>query len=95
VSQRPVDDVGQDGLDDGVLPVGDVGLRRRLGAVGEERVVSPDREQLIELGAVTDSTHDQPRGDRRLGRRECGELNSATSASLISSPVSGSTTAPG
>jgi hypothetical protein len=41
VRQGAVDDVGQDGLDDGVLAVGDVGLRGRLGAVGQERVVPP------------------------------------------------------
>jgi hypothetical protein len=37
VSQRPVDQVGEHGLDDRVPAVGDVGLRGRLGAVGEQR----------------------------------------------------------
>jgi hypothetical protein len=41
VGQRAVDDVGQDALDDGVLPMGDVGLRGVFGAVGEERMVPP------------------------------------------------------
>jgi hypothetical protein len=41
MGQRSVDDVGQDGLDDRVLAVGDVGLGGVLGAVGEERVVPP------------------------------------------------------
>ena len=45
----------------------------RLGAVGEERVVPPDREQLIEAGAVADPAHDQPGGDRVLGGGERGE----------------------
>ena len=65
-------------------------------AVGQERVVPPDREQLVELGLVPDPAHDQPGGDRVLGGGERGEpVISATSASEISSPVSGSVTAPG
>ena len=68
----------------------------RLGAVGQERVVAPDREQFVDLGPVTDPAHDQPGGDRVGGGGERGELaTSATSASEISSPVSGSRTAPG
>src|SRR6266702_6589726 len=44
VGQWPVDEIGEDGFDDRVPTVGDVGLRGRLGAVCEERMVSPDRE---------------------------------------------------
>ena len=96
VRQRSVDQVGEHGLDDGVPAVGDVGSRSGLGAVGEERVVPPDREQLIEAGLVADPAHDQPGGHWLLGGGERGERGiSATSASLISSPVSGSWTAPG
>ena len=40
--QRPVDEVGEDGLDDRVLAVGDVGGRGRFRVVGEERGVAPD-----------------------------------------------------
>lgn len=55
------------------MSVGDVGGCGRLGAVGEERVVAPDREQLGELGPVPDPAHDQPGGDRPLGGGERGE----------------------
>src|SRR4029079_7258324 len=34
-----------------------------LDAVGEERVVPPDREQFRGVGPVTDPAHDQPGGD--------------------------------
>lgn len=39
--ERAVDEVGEDGFDDRVPAVGDVGLRGRLVVVGEERVVAP------------------------------------------------------
>ena len=71
--QRSVDQVGEDGLDDRVPAVGDVSDRSGLGAVGEERVVPPDREQLVEAGLVTDPAHDQPGGDGLLGGGERGE----------------------
>ena len=35
--QRPVDEVGEHGFDDGVAAVGDIGSRGRLHGVGEER----------------------------------------------------------
>jgi hypothetical protein len=95
VSQRPVDQVGEHGLDDRVPAVGDVGLRGRLGAVGEQRVVAPDREQFLGAGAVTDPAHDQPAVTGRLVEANAVNATSATSASEISCPVSGSTTAPG
>ena len=50
--QGSVDQVGEGGLDDGVAAVDDVGDHSGLGAVGEERMVPPDREQLIEAGPV-------------------------------------------
>ena len=73
VRQGPVDQVGEHGFDDCVLTVGQVSLRGRLGAVGEERVVAPDGEQLGQLGLVADPAHDQPGGDRVLGGGERGE----------------------
>jgi len=56
MGQRSVDQVGEDGLDDRMLAVGDVGLRGRLGVVGQERVITPDREKFIEFGAVADAS---------------------------------------
>ena len=41
VGQRAVDQVGEHGFDDRVPAVGDVRVRGRLGAVGEERVMAP------------------------------------------------------
>jgi hypothetical protein len=40
VGQGSVDQVGEDGFDDGVLAVGDVGLGGREVGVGEERVIA-------------------------------------------------------
>jgi hypothetical protein len=45
VGQGAVDEVGEGGFDDGVAAVGDIGVGGRLGGVGEERVIPPDREQ--------------------------------------------------
>ena len=95
--QRSVDQVGEHGLDDRVPTVGDVSGGDWLESIGEERMVPPDREQLIEAGAVSDPAHDQPGGHRVRGV-EANAVNtgiSATSASEIHSPVSGSVTAPG
>jgi hypothetical protein len=75
VREGPVDQVGEDGLDDRVPPVGQVGLDGGFGAVGQERVVAPDREQLGELVLVPDPPHDQPGGDRMLGGAERGEAD--------------------
>jgi hypothetical protein len=50
MGQWSVDQVGEHGLDDRVPAVGDVGGGGRLIAVGQERVVTPHREQLLELG---------------------------------------------
>jgi hypothetical protein len=55
-----VDQVGEHGLDDRVPAMGEIGLDRGFGAVGEERVVAPDREQLLGGGAVPDPAHDHP-----------------------------------
>ena len=64
---RAVDRVGEDRLADGVLAVGDVGLRGGLVVVGQERVVAPDREQrvllMMQVVAVLDPAHDQPSSD--------------------------------
>lgn len=73
MGEGSVDQVGEDGFDDGVSAVGDVGGRCRLEAVGEERVVAPDREQFVEPGPVADSAHDQPCGHGMAGRAERGE----------------------
>ena len=43
MGDRSVDQVGEDGFDDGVATVGDVGGRGRFDTVGEEWVVAPDR----------------------------------------------------
>ena len=48
--QRSVDQVGEHGLDNRVAAMDQVGLDGRLGAVGQERVVPPDRE----LGCLGD-----------------------------------------
>ncbi len=48
MGQWAIDEIGEHGFDDRVPTVGDVGLRGRLGVVGEERMVSPDGEQFIE-----------------------------------------------
>jgi hypothetical protein len=45
--QRPCLEVGDDLLDDGVRAVRGFGLEHGLGGVGEDRVVSPGREQLL------------------------------------------------
>ena len=47
VGQGSVDQIGEGGFDDGVAAVGDVGVGGRLGGVGEERVIPPDREQAV------------------------------------------------
>ena len=61
--QRPVDQVGEHGFDDGVLAVGDVGLLDGQVGVGEERVIPPDREQRVGVAGVFDPAHHQPGGD--------------------------------
>ena len=66
----------------------------RFGAVGQERVVPPDREQLVGLVPVADPADDQPGGDGPVVPNAVYSV-SATSASEISSPVSGSVTSPG
>jgi hypothetical protein len=50
VGQGSVDEVGENGLDDRVLAVGDVGVGDRFGVVGAERVMPPEGEHLIGAG---------------------------------------------
>jgi hypothetical protein len=46
--------VREQGFGDGVLAVGGVRGGDRFGVVGEERVVAPDGERLVGVGAVAD-----------------------------------------
>src|SRR5947207_6390706 len=73
VGPGAVDEVGPDGFADGVAAVGDVGLVDRLGVVGEERVVAPDREQRVLGVGVQDAANDEPAGDAVTGVGERGE----------------------
>jgi hypothetical protein len=95
VGKRSGDQVGEDGFNDGVLAMGDVSVSDRFGRVGEKRVISPDGEQCIGPAGVFDAADDQPGGDWLAGGGERGVGVSATSASEIHCPVSGSWTAPG
>ena len=74
VREGSVDEVGEDGFDDRVAAVGDVGVGSRFGGVGEERVISPHREQRVGVAGVFDAAHDQP-GGHRSGRGESGVGN--------------------
>jgi hypothetical protein len=47
VGKGPVDDVGEDLFDDGVVAVGLVGVDGGQVGVGQERVVAPQREQCF------------------------------------------------
>ena len=90
-----VDEVGPDGFADGVPAVGDVGLGDGFGVVGEERVVAPDREQrVLGVGVRTRRTTSRAVICVRVPANAVYST-SATCASEISSPVSGSSTAPG
>ena len=55
--QWSVDQVGEHGLDDRVLTVGDVGLFDGQVGVGEVRVIPPHREQRIGETGVLDPAH--------------------------------------
>jgi len=95
VRQRSVDQVGEHGIDDRVPSVGDVGVDSRFRAVGEERVVAPHREQLVvRAWSRTRRTTSRAVTGHRVLANAVNET-SATSASEINCPVSGSTTAPG
>lgn len=72
MGQGSVDQVGEDGFDDGVLAVGDVGLGGREVGVGEERVVSLHREQGVAEAGIFDAAYHQSRGEPILGGRERG-----------------------
>jgi hypothetical protein len=67
VRQRPVVEVGEDLLDDGVAAVLLLGLEGFVRAVGEDGVVAPGGEQLAlarrGLSLVADAADDQPGGD--------------------------------
>jgi hypothetical protein len=94
VGQGSVDEVGEHGFDDHVTAVDDVGLRGRQVCVGEERVVAPHWEQCVGVAGVGDPAHHQLSGDPILAAKAVYDT-SATSASEIHAPVSGSWTAPG
>lgn len=68
MGERAVDEVGEHGLDDGVAAVGKVSGGGRLGAGGEEWVVTPHREQFIAAGLVA-----YPSRDQTAGRTSSGE----------------------
>jgi hypothetical protein len=69
-------DVGEDLLDDGVVTVLPLSLDQLERGIRADRVVPPDRKQLVLPGScllvqVADPADDQPRGDRlALLRRE-------------------------
>jgi hypothetical protein len=73
VREGTVDQVGEHGLDDGVPSVREISLHGGFVVVGEERVVPPDREQLLDSGLVTDPAHDQSGGHWMGGGGERGE----------------------
>ena len=56
----PAVEVSENGFDDGVLAVGDVGLGSGQLGLSPERVIPPDREQRVEVVGVFDPAHDQP-----------------------------------
>src|SRR5690606_24727477 len=77
VSPRAVGEGGPDGLAGGVVAVGGVGLLDRFGAVGEEGVVAPDREQRVLGVGVEHWAYDQAGGDRMafvVGEGGVGDL---------------------
>lgn len=72
VGQGSVDEVGEHGFDDRVAAVSDVSDVDGFVGVGEERVISPDREQGVGVSGVFDPAHDQPCRDRSLRGTESG-----------------------
>lgn len=72
MGQGAVDEVGENGLDHGVFAVGDVGIGNRLLRVGQEGVVTPEREQRVGVSGVFHPPYDQPGGDAVLGGSESG-----------------------
>ena len=92
VSQRAAGDVGEDLLHDGVVTVLAFGLDQLERGIGEDRVVAPDREQLVLPGGrllvqVPDPADDQPGGDRLAFLRANAVYRiSATSASETQAP---------
>ena len=67
--QRPVDQVGEHGLDDGVPTVGQVCVDGGFGAVGEERVVAPSPRAMPLIVGTTYATNDatQPGNEETPG----------------------------
>jgi hypothetical protein len=58
VGQGSIDQIGEHGLDDRVLTVGDISLSDGEVGVGEERVIPPDREQGVTVAGIFDAAHD-------------------------------------
>jgi hypothetical protein len=91
-----VDEFGKDLLDDRVAAVVFFGLDQDERAVGEDGVVTPDREQhtlLVHCGLplVGRAAHDQPGGDLPAGAGErgvggLGDLGSGDEPLLVSVP---------
>jgi hypothetical protein len=95
VGRRSIDQVREHGFDDRVLAVGDVRVGDRFGVVGEERVVPPQREQLVGVVAVVYPPDDEPGGDLVFRAGERGVVDFGDLGGQINSSVSGSGTAPG
>lgn len=72
VRQGSVDEVGEDGFDDRVPAMGDIGVGGRGSGVGEERMMPPHREQRVGVAGVFDAAHDQPGGNRSRGGSKSG-----------------------
>ncbi|MFI7702604.1 hypothetical protein [Nonomuraea sp. NPDC049480] len=70
--ERPVDQVGVDRLLHGVITMLFLGLKQRIRAVGEDRVVAPGGEQFVLAASglrvePLDPADDQPGGDGLAG----------------------------
>ena len=61
--------------DDGVFAVDEVGLHRRQGRVGEERVMPPHGDRCVEIAGVFDAAHHQSGGGPVLRGGERGVLD--------------------
>jgi hypothetical protein len=67
-----VDEVGEGGFDDRVLPMGEIRFHCDRFGVGEERVITPHREQCVVRVFVLHPAHDEPCGDLVTGAGEGG-----------------------
>ena len=92
--ERAVDEVGEHGLDDGVLAVGEVGLGGGQVGVGEERVLPPHREQRVRIVGVLHPAHHQPGGDAAPASDGQG-VGGFGDLGIGDQRAAGSTTAPG